>query len=203
MALFKVSRGNSTTLPAVMTDGWAYFCTDTGEFFIDYADSNGDLHRKPINADEANKLIGYDIATVLDDSDVEIPTSAAVLDALEDKADLEHTHGVADVDGLSDVIADLSGDMTTNYNESIIGLSIDGQVITYIKGDGSTHTIITQDTDTTYSLGTDEVTGLTKLYATTGSAEDGTMTQKAIKTELDKKVGVSMDDANDTLIFTI
>ena len=90
-----------------------------------------------------------------------------------------------------------------NYNESIIGLSIDGQEITYIKGDGSQHTFITQDTNTTYSLGTDEVTGLTKLYATTGSAEDGTMTQKAIKTELDKKVGVSFDSTNDMLIFTI
>ena len=90
-----------------------------------------------------------------------------------------------------------------NYDESIIGLSIDGQVITYIKGDGSTHTIVTQDTDTTYSIGTDTATGLTKLYATTGSAEDGTMTQRAIKTELDKKVGVAIDDSQNTLIFTI
>ena len=48
MALFKVNRGNSTTLPTAMTDGWAYFCTDTGEFFIDYADSDGILHRKQI-----------------------------------------------------------------------------------------------------------------------------------------------------------
>lgn len=85
----------------------------------------------------------------------------------------------------------------------IIGLSIDGQTITYIKGDGSTHTIVTQDTDTTYSLGTDTNTGLTKLYATTGSAEDGTMTQKAIKTELDKKVTVSIDTTNNTLVFNI
>lgn len=92
---------------------------------------------------------------------------------------------------------------SANYDESIIGLSVDGQVITYIKGDGSQHTIITQDTNTTYSLATDEVTGLTKLYATIGSAEDGTMTQKAIKTELDKKVGVDIDDSNDMLIFTI
>lgn len=91
----------------------------------------------------------------------------------------------------------------TDYNESIIGLSVDGTTVTYIKGDGSTHTFETQDTDTTYSLGTDEVTGLTKLYATTGSAEDGTMTQKAIKTELDKKVGVSVDNAQNALVFTI
>ena len=91
----------------------------------------------------------------------------------------------------------------TDYNESIIGLSIDGQVVTYIKGDGSVHTLITQDTNTTYTLGTDTTTGLTKLYAVTGSAEDGTMTQKAIKTELDKKVGVAIDTTSATLVFTI
>ena len=91
----------------------------------------------------------------------------------------------------------------TDYNESIIGLSVDGTTITYIKGDGSTHTFETQDTNTEYFLATDETTGLTKLYATIGSAEDGTMTQKAIKTELDKKVGVSVNDSQNTLIFTI
>lgn len=89
------------------------------------------------------------------------------------------------------------------YKENIIGLSIEGRTVTYIKGDGTSHSFETQDNDTTYSLGTDEETGLTKLYATTGNAEDGTMTQKAIKTELDKKVGVKADDATGTLIFTV
>lgn len=88
MALFKISRGNSATLPSTMTDGWAYFCTDTGEFFIDYADSNGTLHRKQINAKDAEKITGYDIKTILNSSDVEIPTSKAVLDALSVKADV-------------------------------------------------------------------------------------------------------------------
>lgn len=107
------------------------------------------------------------------------------------------------INQVSDIVTDLSDTVNINYDESIIGLSIDGQVITYIKGDGSVHTIVTKDTNTTYSIGTDTETGLTKLYATTGSAEDGTMTQKAIKTELDKKVGVDIDNANDMLIFTI
>lgn len=115
----------------------------------------------------------------------------------------------ANIDQVSDLVGDtavseqIASAVSTNYNESIIGLSVDGTVVTYIKGDGSKHTFETQDTNTTYSLGTDEATGLTKLYATTGSAEDGTMTQKAIKTELDKKVGVSVDEAQGTLIFTI
>lgn len=118
----------------------------------------------------------------------------------------------AEFNAISDTIDDLElaidekadiTDVSANYNESIIGLSVDGRTVTYIKGDGSVHTFETQDTDTTYSLGTDEVTGLTKLYATVGNAEDGTMTQKAIKTELDKKVGVTIDSAQNTLIFTI
>lgn len=94
-------------------------------------------------------------------------------------------------------------DSNNKYHESIIGLSVSGTTVTYIKGDGSVHTFETQDTNTEYSLGTDEATGLTKLYATVGSAEDGTMTQKAIKTELDKKVGVSVNEDQNVLIFTI
>lgn len=107
---------------------------------------------------------------------------------------------------VADAISDLNiriDETIGSYDETIIGLSVDGQTVTYIKGDGSVHTIITQDTNTEYFLGTDETTGLTKLYATVGNAEDGTMTQKAIKTELDRKVGVTVDDAQDTLIFTI
>ena len=88
-----------------------------------------------------------------------------------------------------------------DYNETIIGLSVDGTTVTYIKGDGSVHSFETQDTDTTYSLATDENTGLTKLYATVGNNTDGTMTQKAIKTELDKKVGVMI--SAESLVFTI
>lgn len=98
-------------------------------------------------------------------------------------------------------LEELKTSTTTNFDESIIGLSVSGTTVTYIKGDGSVHTFETQDTNTTYSLGTDQETGLTKLYATIGSAEDGTMTQKAIKTELDKKVGVRLN--NNTLVFTI
>ena len=39
-----------------MTDGWAYFCTDTGSFYIDYSDVFGALRRAQINADFAGGL---------------------------------------------------------------------------------------------------------------------------------------------------
>ena len=41
MALFKILRGDSTNLPKPEHDGWAYFTTDTHEFFIDYEDRSG------------------------------------------------------------------------------------------------------------------------------------------------------------------
>lgn len=107
------------------------------------------------------------------------------------------------IDETAESIADLSNITSSNYDETIIALSVEGTTVSYVKGDGSVHTFETQDTNTEYSLATDEITGLTKLYATVGNAEDGTMTQKAIKTELDKKVGVAIHDIQNTLIFTI
>jgi hypothetical protein len=92
--------------------------------------------------------------------------------------------------------------LTSDPNENIIALEIAGTTITYTKADGSTHSFETQDTNTEYFLATDEITGLTKLYSTIGENEDGTMTQKAIKTELDKKVGVTISDELHRLIFT-
>lgn len=202
MALWKPFRGKRSDLDAVEKhDGWVYFCIDDASLFFDYVDTDGNLQRKQINAKEAEALLGYSIATVVNNSDAEIPTSQAVQEyvseALMDKAEEDHTHTIDDITDLSNTLASI----TTDYNETIIGLSVDGQTVTYIKGDGSTHSFQTQDTNTTYSLATDTVTGLTKLYATTGNAEDGTMTQKAIKTELDKKVGVTT--SGDTLVFTI
>lgn len=46
-------------------------------------------------------------------------------------------------------------------------------------------------TDTTYSTGTESSSGLTKLYTSTGTATDGTMTQSAIKSALDTKAASS------------
>jgi hypothetical protein len=52
-----------------------------------------------------------------------------------------------------------------------------------------------------YPLGTPTIEGLTKLYATTGQATDGTMTQKAITDELNKKLSEATI-TNGTLIIT-
>ena len=100
--------------------------------------------------------------------------------------------------------ADTVFDLIENvYEQSVLAMNYDAETntVTYYTGDGKEHSFVVQDKDTTYTLATDEKTGLTKLYAVTGSAEDGTMTQKAITEELNKKVGVSL--SGETLIFTI
>ena len=74
----------------------------------------------------------------------------------------------------------------------IKGLSVSGKTVTYTKGDDTTGTITTQDTNTTYSTGTSSTSGLTKLYTTTGTATDGTMTQNAITTQLNNKTSVTI-----------
>ena len=49
MALFKVFRGQSSNLSSQpKKDGYAYFCTDDGSFWIDYEDGNHVLQRKQV-----------------------------------------------------------------------------------------------------------------------------------------------------------
>lgn len=78
MALFKINRGNENNLPETLTNGWAYFCTN-GNFYIDYADSEGELHRKQINADAANKLH-------FTENDTVVEISAEVINGVVDNA---------------------------------------------------------------------------------------------------------------------
>ena len=90
MALWKPFRGNRADLNAVEKhDGYVYFCVDDATLFFDYTDADGNLQRKQINAKEAENILGYSITTALNDSDAEIPTSKAVLDAIAQKAQVQ------------------------------------------------------------------------------------------------------------------
>lgn len=86
-----------------------------------------------------------------------------------------------------------------DYNETIADIKIEGTVLSYTKGNGAINTY--DIPDTTYAQATAELLGLVKLYGTTGQNTDGTMTQKAITDELNKKV--SLNISNNTLIFSI
>lgn len=66
-----------------------------------------------------------------------------------------------------------------------------GQANMVWKTDASGNPAWRKDADTTYSTGTATASGLTKLYTSTGTNTDGTMTQSAIKTALSGKVNTS------------
>lgn len=58
---------------------------------------------------------------------------------------------------VASAITNLGTQIETEFDKAITGLSVSGKVITYTKGDGTTGTITTQDTNTTYS----DMTGAT------------------------------------------
>lgn len=60
MALFKITRGAESELPSTYHDGYAYFCTDTGSFYIDYGNEplpDGKPPRIKITAGKADALV--------------------------------------------------------------------------------------------------------------------------------------------------
>lgn len=62
---------------------------------------------------------------------------------------------------------------------------------TFTTNQTSAATIELTDNNTTYSTGTASYSGTTKLYTGTGAATDGTMTQAAIKSNLDGKLSLT------------
>lgn len=99
---------------------------------------------------------GEDFGTVKSGGDVTI--SEGIITVNDDS----HSHIIENIDGLQSA---LDGKLSSTGTASkatadakgqniagtyIKGLSVDGKVITYTKGDGSTGTITTQDTNTTY-----------------------------------------------------
>lgn len=91
MALWKPFRGNRAVLDSVEKhDGYIYFCIDDGSLFFDFVDDTGNLQRRQINANEASKLVGYDIVTELNSSNSEIPTSKSILTELQKYSTIEY-----------------------------------------------------------------------------------------------------------------
>lgn len=80
MALFKISKGSKNNLPATLTEGYCWYTFEDSKFYIDHKDADGTLVRKALNAQEAEKLSGASLATILNSSNIEIPTSKAVVD---------------------------------------------------------------------------------------------------------------------------
>lgn len=88
MALFKQLRGSRASLNTQpLHDGYAYFCVDDGTFHIDYADSNGVLHRKQINAKDAETLGAHTADEFLLEADLDAVLAQAKASGEFDGAD--------------------------------------------------------------------------------------------------------------------
>ena len=96
--LFKILRGDSSRISTDITpfhDGYAYFTPDDGSFYIDINTGTAEVpnnQRIKLNAKDAETLTGATLSTILSSSDIEIPTSKAVMSALASKANAVHDH---------------------------------------------------------------------------------------------------------------
>ena len=75
MALFKICRGLEANLPTTLTNGYAYFCTNTGNFYIDHLNAQSTLVRSKISAQYADKLRYVDGDTTIEIDPSQILTS--------------------------------------------------------------------------------------------------------------------------------
>ena len=92
-----------------------------------------------------------------------------------------HGNLVGNADTATKATSNASGNELSN--NIIKGLSVSGRTITYTKLDGSTGTITTQDTNTTYS-------SMSAAEATTGTATTArTITAKVLNDKIDEKIG--------------
>lgn len=73
---------------------------------------------------------------------------------------------------------------------------------TFTTNQTSAATIELTDNNTTYSTGTASYSGTTKLYTGTGAATDGTMTQAAIKSNLDGKLSLTGGTMSGNIYFS-
>ena len=147
MALFKILRGNSSKLfdtsggissTVPFNDGYCYFTPDNKKFYIDWLDESGEQHRDPLNSlladtllsswTDTNKvqhtgtarLVGFtDGAAMINDSELEIPTSAVLYAKFSD---------------VEDTLAALDNDKMDKVNPTGIGYFSLNRKTDYIPG---------------------------------------------------------------------
>lgn len=61
MALFKISKGSKSNLPATLTEGYCWYTFEDSKFYIDHKDENGNLVRKALNAQNCETLMGVSL----------------------------------------------------------------------------------------------------------------------------------------------
>ena len=83
--LFKILHGDASRISTNITpyhEGYCYV-THNGDFYVDMNDE-----RVKLNAKDAETIMGASLATILSNTDLEIPTSQAVFSAIEAASDV-------------------------------------------------------------------------------------------------------------------
>lgn len=125
--LFKILHGDKSRISTEITpyhEGYCYVTHD-GDFYVDMNDE-----RVKLNAKDAETLLGASLNTILNSSDLEIPTSKAVLDAInevDEKASVQPDWNQTDETAL-DFIKNRTHWEEKNYVEIISkSVTFDGQ----------------------------------------------------------------------------
>lgn len=126
--LFKILHGDKSRISTEITpyhEGYCYVTHD-GDFYVDMNDE-----RVKLNAKDAETLLGASLNTILNSSDLEIPTSKAVLDAInevDEKASVQPNWNQND-DSAPDYIQNRTHWEEKNYVEIISkSVTFDGEI---------------------------------------------------------------------------
>lgn len=111
---FKILKGLSTKLPSIQNkEGNVYYTYDNSLFHIDFKDASGNLVRKTLNADQANKLATARTITLAGDV-----TGSASFDGSGNititttVADGSHGHDISNVNGLQQALNEKQATIT-------------------------------------------------------------------------------------------
>lgn len=177
----KFYRGEKADLPLRGENGSIYITSDSGDMYMDTQDTASDASsgeavigrvqikdssKAPINHASSNTSYGVSSASNYGHAKASTTApkangTASVGSETSSFARGDHVHPLqTSVANATKATQDSAGQqINTTY---IKGLSVSGRTITYTKGDNTTGTITTQDTNTTYSAATSSALGLVK-----------------------------------------
>ncbi len=135
MAIFRMNRGLEASLPTTFTDGAVYFCKDTGNFFIDFVNAEGNLTRSKISAEYAEKLryvnngksVELDPNTIItsDNYLTQIGTASTTQAGLMSAEDKKKLDGIAENASKVEVDSELSDASENPVQNKVIKAALD------------------------------------------------------------------------------
>lgn len=177
------TRGTITTPDFTINEATDVTSGTTKVYNTTGSNLDGTMSQSAITSALNAKLDDSDVLGTTGESTTRTMSQKAITDALGTKLNATATAVAATKDGSDQNIA-------STY---VKGVDISGRTITITKGDGSSSTLVTQDTNTTYNTATSSAEGLVKLYNTSGENTDGAMTQSAVNSAM---LAMQQDFAN-------